>query len=183
MAEVEEQLSIAGLLDVLPDQTKREIRPVHFRDIVETFRLSFGQLRLTATATTVVGSAGVYYKVAGTTTLSASPAAQNVSMPASNRLRYNGATPRLAEVWAHASFSVAALNQLLRFRFYRNGVQFTETQQQRWFEPVADVGPIAMKAIMLLEPGDYVELWGSNQTSPQNFTAQNLTMSVVAHAY
>lgn len=183
MAEVEQQRSISGLLAVLADNTRRLIRPVHFREIVETLRPGYAQLRLTASAATAVGAATVYYKVAGTTALAASPPARNFTMPADNRLQYTGATPRLAEVWTHLSLSLTAINQLLRFRFYVNGAQYTETFQQRYFEPVADVGPIGMKAIMLLNPGDYVELWGSNQTAPQNFTAQNLTLSIVTHAY
>jgi hypothetical protein len=183
MAEVEQQLSIADLLAVLPDNTRRLIRPVHWRDIVETFRVGHGQIYLTATATTVVGSAGVYYKLLGTTALSATPPARNFSMPASNRLQYDGPAPRLAEVYAHFSVDVGTLNQLLRFQFSHNGTLDTETQHQRWFEPVADVGSLTMKAHMLLQPGDYVELWGSNQTSPGNFTIDTLTMSVIAHAY
>lgn len=182
MAEVEQQRTLADLLSVLPDQTRREIRPVHFRDIVETFRVNHGQIYLTATAVTTVMSAGVYYKVAGTTALSATPAAQGFTMPQDSRLQYNGTVPRLAEVWVHFSADTAN-NQLLRFQFSQNGTLDTETVQQRWFEPIADYGPIAMKAIMLLNPGDYVELWGSNQTGPNNFTIDSLTMSVVAHAY
>lgn len=183
MAEVEQQRTIVDLLSVLPDNTRRLIRPVHWRDIVETFRVNHGQLHLTATAATAIMSAGVYYKCAGTTALSAVPAPHGFSMPASNRLQYDGATPRFAEVWAHFSVDTAVLNQLLRFQFAQNGTLDTETQQQRWFEPAADIGPLAMKAHMLLEPGDYVELWGSNQTGVNNFTLENLTMSVVAHAY
>jgi hypothetical protein len=182
MAEAEQQRSIADLLSVLLDNTRRLIRPVHFRDIVETFRVNHGQIYLTATATTTVMGAGVYYKVAGTTALSASPAAQGFSMPQDNRLQYDGPTPRLAEVWAHFSCDTA-INQLLRFQFRQVTTFDTETPQQRYFEPVGDIGPFAMKAIMLLAPGDYVELWGSNQTSPNNFTVDSLTMSVVAHAY
>lgn len=182
MAEAEQQRTIAGLLGVLLDNTRRLIRPVHFRDIVETLRVDYGQIYLTATATTTVASAGVYYKAAGTTALSAVPPARNFSMPASNRLQYNGATPRLAEVWAHFSVDTA-INQLLRFQFRQVTTLDTETLQQRYFEPVGDIGPFGMKAIMLLAPGDYVELWGSNQSSPNNFTVDSLTMSVVAHAY
>lgn len=182
MAEIEQQRSIVGLKDVLPDNTRRLIRPVHFRDIVETLRTDHAQIYLTATAATVVGIAGQYYKVAGTTALSAVPAARHFSMPASNRLQYDGPTDRLVEVWTH--FSADTINnQTLRFQFAQNGTLDTETLQQRFFEPAGDLGPIAMKALTVMEPGDYVELWGSNQTSVNNFTINSMTMSVIAHAY
>jgi hypothetical protein len=179
MAEVEEQLSIADLKAALPDNIRRLIRPVHFRDIVETFKPDRAQIYISAAAETTIVSAGVYVKAAGTTAFSSSPTPHNFNGPEDNRLRYLGSSPRVVCVDGTVSMTSAASNITLQIAFAKNGVVVPETQVRRRIGTGSDVGAMPITGMFELDTNDYVELWISNATNNGNITVETMNLTAL----
>jgi hypothetical protein len=165
----ETQRTLDVVLANLPDNTSELIDPVHVRDAVETLRLGHAEMYFTTPAETNIASASTFQKVAGSTALSA-VGNHNWTMPAQNRLQYNGTSRRLVHAAVTLSMTAAANNKTVRFTVAKNGVTLTPPISSRFIATGADEGSTALHPYFSVENGDYVELWGANFTDDTNIT-------------
>ena len=134
-----------------------------------------GSLYLTVTASTDVSGdvAGTFFKAAGTTTLSGSP--YLLSMPANNRLQYDGDKTRHFHIAASISMSCTGAGQDVQVAIAKNGVVDTGSIVTRKTSNANDIGSTAVHADFEMSQGDYLELWVANTTNNANaITIENL---------
>lgn len=178
----ETQRTLADLLSRLPDNITGDISPEDVRDIVATFAADHAEISLSAAAVTNVAVAGTYYKCAGTTVLTAIPAAHNFTMPVDNRLTYTGTAERIVHVACNFSMSVLGNNKLMKFRLARNGVTIPESEIQRWVSTGTDIGAASCQSLCTATVGDFIELWGANATDTTNFRIEAFQMVAIGSA-
>lgn len=128
-----------------------------------------------ATAT-VIGSAGTFVKVAGTTT-PVSSLQQKFDTTTTNRAEYTGASPASFRVTAFASMS-SSNNQLLRMRFSVNGTTLAESTVEFTTSGAGDASNIGTQALLTLNPTDYVEVWVTNDTATNNITVRDMNVII-----
>jgi hypothetical protein len=173
------QQTITALKTLLADNTTQQISPQDVRDIVETVRAGYAALYVSAAVESSIGVAGTFVKAAGTTTLVTDPAAVNWSMPANNRLRYDGTADRVVQVVCSISMQAAAANVDLSWRLAKNGTTIAATEITRKVSTGGDNGAAAVSGLVEVTNGDYVELWIANETSTANATVTKMYMSVM----
>ncbi len=116
-------------------------------------------------------------KAAGTTALSAN--SHNWSMPANNRLQYDGTADRVVHLACSVSMTAAANNKLTRLRVAVNDTTNAESEVQRFVTTGADVGSTALHSFFKVSAGDYVELWVANGTDDVNMTITHMNLFVM----
>ena len=144
---------------------------------METLRNGHGELSITATAETTIVTQDVFVKAAGTTVLSAN--AHNWSMPANNRLRYDGVADRVVHVAVTVSMSAAGNNELFRGAIAKNGTVLTESEVDRWISTGTDIGSTALHAFTTVSTNDYIEMWMANGTNTTNMTLETMNLFVM----
>lgn len=123
-----------------------------------------GQLSQTGVATTVISGTNTPVKCAGTTELLA---AENVSMPANNRLRYDGDVVVTAEVFCTVQADPAGVgSNTFTFRLYRDGEPVPGAHTKCRITGGANTATVSLASLVEnLEPGSYIELWVENNTN------------------
>ena len=95
-----------------------------------------------------------------------------------NRATYNGSVDRTFSVVALAALG-STNNNVLRLYVGKNGTAITT---EYFGESTANSGGraenAAASAIVALSQGDYVEIFASNETGPNNITAINLGVTI-----
>jgi len=172
--------TIAAALAQLPLNTSGAIGPQDVRDIVETLRVRGGSMYVSTAIETVISTIDTPTKALGTTTL-VTPA-YDFTMPADNRMRYDGVADVLATVQCGISITAAANSQDTTMHIAKNGTVITSSAAQRKIGTGADVGRAAVGAQLVLTTNDYVEVWLENNTGTANITVENLTMNILAFA-
>lgn len=166
--------TIAQLNTDFADNTTGDITPADMRNLIESLVPAFGSMYISSAAATSISAQNTFTKVAGTTTLEA--VARDMSMPANNRLRYDGAITRQFLIKAAFSMTAAASNEVYAFRLAKNGTTIAASEIQRFVGTGSDVGAAAVQASVELSTNDYVELFVENQTSSANPTIEVLHM-------
>lgn len=119
----------------------------------------FGLIYFASNVTTTAVTAGVYTKMSGTTSISAVGLSQ-FSMPASNRLQYNGIPAGLFKISAIVSIQH---NQILgtsvSIALYKNGVQLVPSIMTEFQGGSAQSIILTTSDIINLSTGDYVEIY------------------------
>jgi len=163
--------------DDLDDNTTGDTTNQNVRNAVETLRECRGELSLSASASTTIVTQSVYVKLAGTTILSSDPDPYNVSMPADNRLKYDGAAPCYGSIRAYASLDLdSGVNQYMSMAIYKNGVLIPRTESPKKLYGTSDINRITTECLTRLVNGDYLEVWIANLSSTANVTAIKLQM-------
>lgn len=164
------QRTLTAIKALLADNTAGDISPQDLRDVVETFTPPYGSYYLSSAAETSVSIAGTYVKVAGTT------AANNLRdfTHSSGRLTYTGTVAQHFHLASTISFTAAGNNKLIAFKLAKNGTVVDGSYTPRFVSTGADVGSLALHWDEMLDPNDYLEIWGTNETDTTNFTAQAL---------
>lgn len=122
--------------------------------------LARAMLHIETPAATTIVTPGTYVKVAGVTAIQEE---DEFSMPANNRLQYDGEGGKVIDM--HSSFSVTSdtNNVVLSTRLVINGAPTDswaeDTEIQRLIGTGADVGAVAIHGLKTMDPGDFVELW------------------------
>lgn len=138
----------------------------------------YGHLSMEANATaTTISVAGTYVKVAGTTVLASE--SEKFTMPANNRLQYNGQTTIKAIVSAAVSMTCGN-NKQLAVKVYKNGVALAGSRMLNTTDTTAGNAFIGSLVSVSLSNGDYIELWCTNLTDTTAVTAIDLQMDVAA---
>lgn len=127
----------------------------------------YGQLYFSTPAATTITVTGTYVKLAGTTT---SDSLSGVTMPANNRLQNDSGATRLFEVSAHLDLEDGAGNKQLSMKLAKNGtvIDATEVDDETTSNHGADMN---LTWAVSLADGDYIEMWGANNTDTSNITA------------
>jgi hypothetical protein len=140
-----------------------------------------GEAWFSTPAATTIGTAGVYVKAAGTTTLETTPAAVQFTMPSDNRLTYTGTETRKFRVTATCSVTSASDAQLLGFALAENGAVADKTTIQRHFVTGANEAAMTLHGLFELAENDYIELFVTNETDTNAVTVERGDLSVVAY--
>lgn len=127
---------------------------------------------------TVILSSGVYYKIAGTPSAGTYNAKFTIS---GNRATYTGSVPRFFRLAASIAIT-AGTNNIIAVRFAVDGVTLSETTQRTTANSSGRVESMAALGIVLLNPGQYVELFVANLSATTNVTVTDLQLTCSAIA-
>lgn len=164
-------------LDVLlADNTIGDITPARLRDFLESCLPSRGALAF-ATAATAIAAASTPVKASNVTTLGYD---SRFTMPANNRLRYDGAADVSAEVTAVVTVSGAADAQLVELSLAKNGVVVSGTSFQVLLGAAGEKSQVALLAHVDLSTTDYLELFVANETSDEDVTIHQGSLRAAA---
>ena len=137
---------------------------------------NYGELHITATATTVIAVTGTYVKMAGTTTLDS---ALNFSASGNNRLVCNSLVTSNYFLSLSVSMQTTSSNQTLAMRIYKNGVAETSSTMTTRAETANTPCLLSLNQIISLATNDYIEIWLTNITNNNNLTAINATLTLL----
>ena len=138
-----------------------------------------GEIHISSSAATTISAANTPTKAAGTTTLETTPAAVGFSMPANNRLRYDGTETKKFQVTVTFTATSASANQLLAFHLAENGTVNPKTEIGRYVQTANQEGAGGIVGLFELATDDYVEVFVENKTGANNITLEYMTMVVV----
>jgi hypothetical protein len=134
------------------------------------------QFYMTANATaTVIAVAGTFVKVAGTTT--AGTLNQKFTTATTQRATYAGAVTESFRIVTFATMT-SGNNQTLRMQIAKNGVVQVDSTARFKTTGSGDASSIGTQAFVTLAPGDYVELWATNDTAANNITVTDMNFTV-----
>jgi hypothetical protein len=160
---------MATLQGLLADNTTNDITAQDLRDCLVSAAPNAGQLYVTSSAATTVGSSGVYYEAAGTWALGS--AARNFTRQADNRLRYDGAPTQLALVVAHFTLECGSSSQSCRVAITKNGSVVAGGDQKVYLGTTGSApGQGCVVALTTVATNDYLGLWVRNDTAANNLT-------------
>jgi hypothetical protein len=132
---------------------------------------------VTTPSPTVIVTPGTFVKMAGTTSFI--DPNKDFTMPTNNRLTYGGTVAKDFLITANASFVTASNNQIIAFTSGINGAPGT-ARSRRKVGTGADVGSISGHRIVTLNPGDFVEVFMTNETTATTVTVENLAYFVTS---
>lgn len=129
------------------------------------------------TATSVAAS-GTAYKVVGTTTLDPT-VSQKFSMPADNRIQYDGAIQRQFRCTAIATLT-SGNNVQVGVYFAKNGSLITTSETYTTTDGNGRRENVAIQTVSALVDGDYIEVFVENDTNTSDITVADLSVIVEA---
>lgn len=154
--------------------TTNNITSQEFRDLVSSIVPAHGTMYVSSSAATTVSVSSTYYKVAGTTTATN---LHNFSMPANNRLQYDGTPDIHVHVAVTISCTTASNSQVTGWRVAKNGdatiTDAVASTTRHKTGTGTDVVSTAVHFDSMMSNGDYLELWVTNETSATTVTADN----------
>jgi len=178
------QRTIAGLIALLPDNTTGDISPQDLRDLVVSMKPGFGEMYISSPASTTINTPGTFEKIAGTTLLSSTPTPVNWSMPANNRLQYDGVADRIVRVSCAISATIdGSTNKETRFRLGKGGTTHADTEGQQFFVVNAQVENITLLGVFQVSTGNYIEAFCTNVTDTTGVTVQSMVMDAMSFPY
>jgi len=132
---------------------------------------------LSSSAETTITTAGVFVKVAGTTTEVATSA--DFTAVGSNRFLYTGAETRRFKVEVVSSITSVGNNQTVRGRFAINGTTIAPSEQEV-VGTGTRVGSMAISCMPELDENDYIEFWVANVGADSNLTVDYMNMNLIS---
>ncbi len=164
------------LTNLFQDGQDRGITAQDMRDFIVSITPPFGGLYFSTAAVTTISVAGTYVKAAGTTT--ATNLSSDITMPANNRLQYNGVAQKHFHIVAQASVDLASgTNQDIGLQVWRydnsaaSGALLAHSEA-RTTVAGTDVIQITTHADAVLDTSDYIELHIANNTGTPNITVE-----------
>lgn len=162
------QRSKADLLALFPTNKTRSITAANVRDFIESCQPSYGSVHFTDPgAPTIIATPATFTKAGNASVLMTG---NRFDMPVNNRMRYQGTVPAVCNLLGAVSFNCAANNQILGFAFAINGAVYVPSIVRTKLGTGTDIQAASIIAQAILNPGDYAELWISNDTSASNIT-------------
>lgn len=163
------QRTVSFLQGLLADNTSNDISEQDLRDFLVSCQVNCGQLYVSSSSATTVGSSSTWYEAAGTFTLGAS--AKNYSKAANNRLQYDGTPTQLSLVVAHFTLSCASSSQTLGVGVAKNGTVLTGADVRFYINATGtDTQSGCVVALTSAATGDYFGIWVRNDTGANNVT-------------
>lgn len=137
---------------------------------------AFGELYVSTPAATAIVAVDTPIKIAGTTTLVASPAAVDFSMPADNRLRYDGPGTIVAQVTVRGTL-VSGTSTNSQILVAKNGSVIASSAGLT--RTSTSYAAASSSAFVELANGDYVEAWIENLSNDVDVTLDALHMAAL----
>lgn len=168
------QRTSAVLLNpIFQDGQNAGISAQDMRDLIVSVRPDYAGLYFTTPATTTITTAGTYVKAAGTTTLTNSSATMN-NGATNNRLVYTGVATRHFHIVLQASVTlVSGNNQDIGIQMYHyddsaaSGTLLAHSEA-RTTVPGTEIVQITSHADVMMDNGDYLEMYVGNNTATNN---------------
>lgn len=173
---VDTQRTYAELVALFPDNMTGEISPQDIRDLLLSLRAPIGQFNISTPSPQVIGSAGVFQKMTGTTVLSGLEYLF-VDDGVNNRLRYIGTVPLHCLIIGEASFTSVSNNQIVDFTTAKNDIAGAANARVK-IGTGTDLVQVTGHRITTLATDDYVEVYLANETSTARLDVQTLQYSV-----
>lgn len=143
-----------------------------------TFMSAYGQLYVSSPAATSIAVAGTYQKAAGTTVLSTTPIAVDMSMPVVNRLNHDGTAAKPFAVSGKVSVTVSA-DAKVSIALAKGGVVNTDTIIEEEVTLAGGAEAIPVQGIFSLDEDEYIEVWVTADDTV-NVTLTKMTLVAVA---
>ena len=169
--------SMAEILALMPDNTTGDISPQDMRDAVVSLEPAIGRCFISVPSATTISDTLTPVKAAGTTT--AVSGLNNISMPANNRLRYDGTAPINAIIWASMSMTALAASQSVFLSVAKNGVVLPDSLAIDEVGIGGGVERTHAVTVDSLSQNDYVEVFVQNTTSTSSITLLLGTFTVI----
>jgi len=132
---------------------------------------------VSTSAETIIGVAGTFVKVLGTTTEVTTSA--DFTAVGNNRFLYTGKEKRRFKVDNVCSITSTGNNQTVRARFAVNGATIAASEQQQ-VGVGTRVGNIPLSCMPELEENDYIEFWIANVNETSNLTVDYMNMNLIS---
>lgn len=175
------QRSISDIITLAADNTTGAISAQDLRDIIKTLQPRYAAMYITSAAATTISVAGTYYKAAGTTT--ATNLHADFTMPASNRLQYNGAANIHAHVAVTADFTggnAKVIGARVAIGGDATGTDaVASTTRHKTNTAGTDILSTALHFDTMMSTGNYLELWITNETDTTAVTIENMYFFIV----
>ncbi len=153
------------------DYLDNKVRWSNSRGVTNTSE--FGNYYMTNNATvTPIASAGVEYKIEGTTT----PKAINQKFThTNNRLTYTGGLDREFQISATVSFT-SGNNKVIGLYINKNGTIISDSEMYATTSGSGRAESIHVQTVLPLTANDYIELWIENDTDATDVTVEFLNL-------
>ena len=168
------QRSASEVFALIADNTTGDVSPQDHRDAIESLRNGHGELAITSSSETTIGTQNVFVQCAGTYTLSPNP--HNWDMNTSGQLRYIGVADRVVHIAASWSATVDGNAKTIRVAVAKNGTPIAVSEVKRKIAAGADVGSSAAHAFIDVVTNDYISLMVANATDTANVTMVTLNL-------
>lgn len=154
------------------------IKSSHLQEAFSNLKPPWGSISLASTAVTDITVAGTYVKAAG---LTQENNAGYLTTTSDNRITYVGDSPRHFHIAVSVAMSIGpGAGNTVGLAVALNDTVDLGTETQRYVGNPGDIGSTALHADFLMNNGDYIELWVTNQTNNANdVTIENLYMFMV----
>lgn len=159
------------------DQTDNRSLWVNNTGVINTATTGFMTMQGNVTVTSVA-AANVEYKAAGTTTLDTG-VSQKFSMPADNRLQYDGAINRQFRCTAVLT-ATSGNNVQVGTYFAKNGTVLPTSETYTTTDGNGRRENMAMQTVVELTQGDYIEVFVENATNTTDVTVSDLSVIIEA---
>lgn len=134
-----------------------------------------GKLYMTANATaTTINTAGVFEKIAGTTTENSLNQRFSHS---NNRLTYTGAITQIFTLEAIVSLT-GSNNKDIDIRFAKNGTTLVSSNSRVTLDSAGKNQNASIADVIELSENDYIEVYIANDTDTTNVTATDLSLTI-----
>ena len=137
---------------------------------------AYGECYISSVAATTIATAGVYAKVAGSTT---ADNLSNFTHPANNRLTYTGTATRKFAVTAALSFHGNGTNDY-KFAFYKNGSSILSSSIiSSTGTGTGNLAHVSCQCIVQLAINEYIEMFVTNADATNNATVDFMNIRAV----
>lgn len=148
-----------------------------FNSSLLNYNSSKAKLSITVPVATIIGVAGTYVKVAGTTVAGL---LTNFTMPTNNRLTCTNTTPnKFYKLDVSASFTTTANNQTIAIQLAKNGVLISATIIESRADNTSTPLGMSTSDLVQLSNTDYIEVFVTNITNANNITASRMTINII----
>jgi hypothetical protein len=139
-------------------------------------KVASGSFYVTTPILTNIITINTPIKAAGTTT---SADLHRVSAPIDNRLTYDGVQTRAFQFVCSLSMTASANNKVINFYLAKNGVVLPVSKQVTKIATGVDARGLSLSGVVILAPGDYIEIWVENTTDSTDITLESLNLSIL----
>lgn len=139
-------------------------------------KVASGSCYITTPILTSIVTVNTPIKVAGIT---ASADLHRVSAPTDNRLTYNGVKTRAFQFVCSLSMTSPANNKVVNFYLAKNGVVLPVSKQVTKIATGTDARGLSLSGVVILAPGDYIEVWVENTTDSADIMLESLNLSIL----
>jgi hypothetical protein len=177
------QRTKAQLDALFADNESSQISPADLRDFVESCLPSSGGMHFVQPGSmTAIDTEETFVKAENETLQHTSV---RFSMPLDNRLQYDGTVPARVLITGTLCAKVVTSNQLLAFAFAVNGeivessITRTKVGETSDIQGQTDIHAVPIMAQVIMEPGDYLEVWLSNDSGDADVTIDHGHVHVI----